>query len=126
MAGLVARGLEERRHPGFSRVQVGPGRDAPDAGEQMVAAGEQRGTARGTGRRDDKVAVHGRFGGELIEVRRFDPWISGEPEVAVPLVVADDEQHMGACCVSSGVGRWECGAEEDEQSSEADHGVLPV
>jgi hypothetical protein len=51
-----------------------------------------RGRARGG---DDEVLEDGGFRRETVEHRCLDERVAGEPEVAEPLIVADDEEDIG-------------------------------
>ena len=91
----VAAGAEKRRHQRLVGPEIRPRRHAPDARAQVLAASVERG-ARGRARGgDDEVLEDGGFRGEMVEHRRLDQRIAGEPEVAEPLIVADDEEDIG-------------------------------
>src|SRR6185295_18014623 len=69
-------------------------RHAADAGAQPPAAGEQA-RARGRANRADEEAVElNRPARKAIDVRRRDVRVAGHAEVAVALVVGEDEQDV--------------------------------
>ncbi|MGC3957532.1 MAG: hypothetical protein QM813_06110 [Verrucomicrobiota bacterium] len=91
----VPGGFEERGNARFVRPQVRARRHAPDAGEQVIAPGEERRTRRRAGGGDDEVAEQGRLAREAIEVGRAHEAVAVEAEIAEALVVADDQEDVG-------------------------------
>ena len=114
----IAIGAEEGRHERFVWPEIRPRRHAPNARAEVLAARVERGARGRASGGDDEVLEDGGFRGETIEHRRLDQRIAGEPEVAEPLIVADDKQDVGAsrrCGLSDG---WEADSASD---TERDH-----
>jgi hypothetical protein len=95
-AGGVAVGFEQLADGDLVFAQHRAAVDGvPHAGAVGPMAGEQRG-ARGRASGRDVVVFQLRgFGGEPVKVRRLDDGISREAEVAVALIVGDDEDDVG-------------------------------
>ena len=89
----------------------------PDSGAVGPVAGEKGSTGGGAGGGDVVVGEDGGLGVELVEVRGFDDGIAVAGEVAVALVIGDDDDDVGTSLRG-------CELEEGEEPEEFfDHGI---
>ena len=79
----------------FVRIQERPAQVRVDhARPVVVSPGEQAGARRCADRRNIKVLEPYTLPGKLVEVRRLDLRVAMSPQVAKPLVVAHDDEHI--------------------------------
>lgn len=80
-----------RRLDGFSVLG-----DTIDTGAYGVAPRQDRGSARCTNRVDVEAVKSHAFGAEPVEIRRFEIRVAIQREVAVALIVGEDQEYIGA------------------------------
>ena len=128
-AGGVAVGFEQLADGDLVFAQHGAAVDGvPHAGAVGPVTGEQGGARRRARGSNVIVLELRRLGGEAVDVRGFDDGIARETEVAVALVVGDDEDDVGlprrrgrGC--DSGEGEKD-GQGERKKGAEAGHGGM--
>ena len=83
-------------HGGFTTAQhVASLNGVPDTNTIGVTTGHQGRSCRGTGGVDVKVVQQRSLLGQLVDVRRLDRGIAGEGQIAVTLVIRDDDDNVG-------------------------------
>jgi hypothetical protein len=119
-AGGVARALEHlRQRGGLGREAFAFQDGVGDAVLKFMAAGEQRGACGGAGGTHTEVLKAHALGVEAVEVRRFENGIAVGGEIAVALVVGEQEDDVRTFAREFSVNADD--AEEAEKKL-ADHG----
>jgi hypothetical protein len=74
--------------------RLSPASDTPRSRAQVVAAGQETRPSRRAHGTDEEAIEHDRLGRQPIEVGRVEVWIAARAEIAITLVVGDDEDDV--------------------------------
>ena len=120
-AGGVAGLAEVVGDGGFVGAEKGAAHDGvPGAGAIGEAAGHEGGPCWGAGGGDVVVGEAKGLGVELVEVGSLDDGVSVAGEIAVALVIGDDEDDVGEGVALSREETQKCGGDEQDDLHEAE------